>query len=212
MNSTMAANLVREMDAFWRPASYADKDAYAAHVRALSADMVGAFREVAQVTPDQIRDLVVVLRQRAASSPDPMEALRRPDAWALRREWDRQHTAKVTGGSCRACAGQGRRHVCAVVWKNGSPAGAGLVVACECSAGASIEDESGMPLLNTVAEWTRNYGKKVSGFNVVAVVDVPAVYADVVAWAMRGLVEGEVPDDHLLTEVLRAVEAAKEST
>lgn len=212
MNHTAAKDLVLEMDALWRPREDEVTPDRAEHrKRALAIEMMDAFRDT-DAHPDTVRGLISLWRRRAAISPDPIEKLRRPSAWDLAALHDSTRTRAPTGATCAACGGSGQRHVTAALWRDGIVA-EGLIVSCECGADrdASLD---GKPLHHPIGEWQRqaSFGNaKVAGCFVVAVIDVNPVYASVVAWALRGLCLGERPDDHLITEVLRAVQAEKES-
>lgn len=207
-----ATNLVREMDALWPPKeSNAHPDTYPSYLRAMSNDLLAAFEGVAQATVDDLRAMLSVLRRRAAQSQDPMEQRRRPTAWELRAEWDRTRRAvPAEGVACSSCGGGGRKHQVAAWWKVDQVVATPLVVRCDCPAGGRLQRVDGSELLGSVSEWMRNLGVVRDGAALLHVFDVSPVYANVVAWALRDLVAGEIPDDTMITNVLRAVQDAKE--
>ncbi len=213
MNARQAQDLVLEMDALWRPRADEVVPECREHRKlALAREMMDAFHG-ADVHPDVVRSLISLWRKRATAAVDPIEMLRRPSAWDLAALHDSTKVKAPVGATCTSCGGSGQRHVTVALWKGEAVVAQGLIVSCECGADRDANLD-GKPLHYPIGEWARqaSFGMaKVAGCPVVAVLDVPSVYADLVAWALRGLYAGEVPDDSLITEVLRVVQAEKES-
>lgn len=213
MNATNAKDIVLEMDAYWRPrADEVTPDKAHHRILALAREMMDAFHRSGAL-PDEVRDIIAQWRRRAAAAVDPIEQLRRPTAWDLVRLYETLKDRAPDGAPCNACENTGRRHVTAAVWRKDTLIGQGLVVACECGRHTDALLE-GKPMLSSLPDWRRaaNLGMaRIQNQLVAVVLDIPPVYADVVAWSLRGIVVGEVPDDALITEVLRAVQAEQEA-